>query len=184
MDNGHLNEEEIINAITIFGNKPLMVKDYVKSQKHYWDTACFIPAASDREKVISVINRFWELQGDDLNEGIVLREFVELAGLTVHSKSNMPLKQEYRLFFLNKKLIGCYDYWEEGNYPVAEKPPLDFFSQIAEGLHSHFFTLDVAKTTSGEWIIIETGDGKVTGLPDNANKTQFYKTMQEIFYPL
>lgn len=113
-DNGPINYETIFNAIEIFGNGPLIIKDYVKSQKHYWDTACFIPSAADKEKVKATINTFIHLQGEDLNEGIVIRKFIPLNNLAIHSKSGMPLKEEYRLFFLNKQLLGCYDYWEEG----------------------------------------------------------------------
>jgi len=174
MQDGKLNMSTVWDTLKTFGNAPLIVKDYVKSQKHYWDTACYIPNASDTEKAASVINRFLQLQGEDLNEGIVLREFIDLDDLTVHSKSGMPLKQEYRLFYVHGNLIGCYNYWEEGDYTSTEKPPIDFFTQIAQNIESNFFSLDIAKTKSGEWIIIETGDGQVAGIPDSADKHQFY----------
>lgn len=181
LENAQIKFEDVFDAIEIFGDAPLIVKDYVKSQKHYWDTACYIPKASDKERATSVIERFLELQGDDLNEGIVLREFIDLADLTTHSKSGMPLKQEYRLFYLNGNLVGCYNYWEEGDYPLAAQPPLDFFIQIAQSIESNFFTLDIAKTKRGEWIIIETGDGQVAGIPESADKQQFYNTLKENF---
>lgn len=174
VENQQVNYDEVFNAIKIFGNLPLIVKDFVKSQKHYWDTACFIPSAADKDKVKSVIEKFVELQNADLNEGLVIREFVELNDLTTHSKSGMPLKQEYRLFFLNGQLLGSYDYWEEGEYSADEHPPLDLFKDIAKGVESHFFSMDIAKTKSGEWIIIELGDGQVAGLPDKVNRLEFY----------
>lgn len=34
--------------------------------------------------------------------------------------------------------------------------------------------MDIAKTKLGEWIIIEIGDGQVSGLPDNADAKEFY----------
>ena len=116
VENQEVNYDQVFEAIAPFETSGLIIKDYVKSQKHYWDTACFIPIATDRDKVKSVINKFVELQNTDLNEGLVIREFVELNDLAIHSKSGMPLKQEYRLFFLNGQLLGCYNYWEEGEY--------------------------------------------------------------------
>jgi hypothetical protein len=177
MQPGDANYAKIFEIISVFGDSPLIVKDYVKSQKHYWETACYIDSAVNSEKVRSVIGRFLELQGTDLNEGLVIREFVELEELTKHSKSGMPLKLEYRLFYLQGKLIGCYEYWEEGVYSSEEIPPMESFQKIAETIESNFFSMDIAKTKAGEWIIVELGDGQVAGLPDSAEKNEFYKSM-------
>lgn len=174
VENQQVNYEQVFNEVKTFKNSSLIVKDFVKSQKHYWDTACFIPSATDKEKVKSIIERFVELQNTDLNEGLVIREFVELNDLTIHSKSGMPLKQEYRLFFLNGQLLGCYDYWDEGEYSADEQPPLDLFKKIAKTIKSNFFSMDIVKTKQGKWLIIELGDGQVTGLPDKMDRTQFY----------
>lgn len=181
VENQQVNYDEVFNVIEIFENSSLIVKDFVKSQKHYWDTACFIPSATDKDKVKSVIAKFVELQNTDLNEGLVIREFSELNDLTTHSKSGMPLKQEYRLFFLNGHLLGCYNYWEEGEYSTSEHPPLDTFKDIAKNIESHFFSMDIAKTKSGEWIIIELGDGQVAGLPDKVDRLEFYDLARQYY---
>ena len=172
--NQQVDFDSVFNIIAPFGEASLLIKDYVKSQKHYWDTACFIPSATDKDKVKSVVQKFVALQNTDLNEGLVIREFIELADLTIHSKSGMPLKQEYRLFFLNGYLLGCYNYWEEGEYSADEHPPLNVFTDIARKVESKFFTIDIAKTKGGEWIIIELGDGQVSGLPDKVDLLSFY----------
>ncbi|MCW3110489.1 MAG: hypothetical protein JWQ09_4995 [Segetibacter sp.] len=134
-----------------------------------------------QDKVKSVIQKFVELQNTDLNEGLVIREFVELNDLTIHSKSGMPLKQEYRLFFLNGQLLACYDYWEEGEYSADKHPPLDLFKDIAKGIESNFFSMDIAKTKNGEWVIIELGDGQVSGLPDNVDRLKFYDLARQYY---
>ena len=175
VENQQVNYEHLFNKIVTFGNAALIVKDFVKSQKHYWDTACFIPSAIDKDQVESVVQKFIELQNTDLNEGLVIREFVALNDLTTHSKSGMPLKQEYRLFFLNGNLLGCYNYWEEGEYSTEEHPPLSMFTEIAGKVENNFFSMDIAKTKTGKWIIIELGDGQVSGLPDKVNRNSFYK---------
>lgn len=59
--NSDFNYNEIMKTLKIFGDKPLILKDYVKSRKHEWNEACFIPSASNREAVERVVKRFVEL---------------------------------------------------------------------------------------------------------------------------
>ncbi len=172
-----LNDENIFQLAIEFGKKPIIVKDFVKSEKHNWEDACFIPNASDHDKVKAVVEKFIELRGDSLNEGLVFREFEELEFLTEHSKSKMPLTKEYRVFFANKKVIATFNYWDEGEYEETILK-LDSFIEIAQSIQSNFFTMDIAQKKNGEWIIIELGDGQVAGLPDNADKSKFYESIR------
>lgn len=167
----------LLEKANIFGSKPVILKDYVKSEKHDWETACFVPDASDKERLKSSINRLLELRGTYLNEGIVVREFVELNDLVLHSKSGMPLTEEYRLFFYNQKLVGIYDYWEEGEYTLS-KPDTAEFEEIAKTVESNFFSMDIARQKNGAFIIIELGDGQVAGLPDKTDRTEFYRRLK------
>jgi hypothetical protein len=171
--------EILIEKAKVFGNRPVIIKDFVKSEKHDWDTACFVDNASDTEKLKQTINNLILLRDKYLNEGIVVREFLELNDLTTHSKSGMPLKEEYRLFFYNKKLIGTYDYWEEGEY-LLSKPDTKEFEEIAKNIESNFFSMDIARKKNGELIIIELGDGQVAGLPDKMDKNEFYKNLKKL----
>src|SRR5450432_3294033 len=68
------NKDEVMALLRPFGEKPIIVKDYVKSRKHEWNEACYIPCASDRQAVERVVMGFLHLQGEDLNEGLVFRE--------------------------------------------------------------------------------------------------------------
>lgn len=174
---GKFNLEEFKNELGIFGNKAIVIKDYVKSQKHYWKEACYIPDASDKEQVNSVVAKFIELQDVDFNEGLVFREFIELEELTNHSESGMPLTKEFRVFVRNKKVMTTYKYWDEGDYKDVE-PLLERFEEIIQEIDSNFFTMDIAKKKDGDWIIVELGDGQVAGLPDNADKDEFYKQLR------
>lgn len=173
---GEFSMERLLQAVTVFGDAPLMVKDYVKSRKHDWETACYIPSAADAEKVAQVVQTFIDLQGEDLNEGIVIREFIELESLAVHPKSGMPLSKEFRLFFFEHQLLHAAPYWEEGEYQ-KELPPPNLFLDIAVRIQSRFFTMDVAKTKRGEWVIVELGDGQVAGLPERVDATAFYSAL-------
>ncbi|WP_334074216.1 ATP-grasp domain-containing protein [Paenibacillus sp. A14] len=171
----------LFEKMTVFRSKPVLVKDYVKSRKHEWEDACFIPDASDREGVRRVVENFLSRQGSELNGGVVIREFVPLAQLGVHPKSGMPLAQEYRLFFLDHKMIACLDYWDEAAYERASRVHVNLepFGNVAGGIASRFFTMDIAKTAGGEWLVIEVGDGQVSGLPIRADVEQFYRSIKD-----
>ncbi len=174
-----LDNDSVFKLTKEFGESPIILKDVVKSEKHNWEDACFIPNASNLDKVKSTIDKFIELRGNSLNEGLVFRQFEELEYLTEHSKSGMPLTKEFRIFFANKKIIKVFDYWDEGEYGET-KPELDIFIEIAQNIDSKFFTMDIAKKKNGDWIIMELGDGQVAGLPDNANRNEFYSKLKNV----
>ena len=172
--------DKLIEKTEIFRQKAVILKDYVKSEKHNWDTACYVSDASDNGNLKKSIKKLIELRDKYLNEGIVVREFIELNDLTIHSKSGMPLTEEYRLFFCNKKLVGIYDYWEEGEYKLS-KPDTTEFEEIAKQIESNFFSMDIARQKNGELIIIELGDGQVAGLPEKTNRNEFYKQLKNCY---
>lgn len=172
--------DELLEKTKVFKQNPVIVKDYVKSEKHDWETACFVNNASNLEKLKSTIYKLIDLRGKYFNKGIVVREFIELNDLTIHSKSGMPLTEEYRLFFCGKKLIDVYDYWEEGEYKF-EKPNTTEFEKIAKQIDSVFFSMDIARQKNGALIIIELGDGQVAGLPDKANRDKFYSILKNCY---
>lgn len=172
--------DAVMALLAPLGNVPLIVKDFVKSRKHEWDEACFIPSASDREAVRRVTTRFIELQDDSLTGGLVFREFVELEPLTTHSKSGMPLTKEFRVFVLDGKPLLTVEYWDEGEYR-GERPPVDLFLDVAARVKSRFFSMDVARRTDGTWIIMELGDAQVAGLPDRLDPAVFYEALAARF---
>ena len=122
--------------------------------------------------------RFLALQGANLNEGLVFREFVPFEPLAWHSKSGMPLTKEFRLFFLDGKLLLSTAYWDEGEYGDLQ-PPIERFQQLAQNIQSRFFTMDVAKQLYGDWMIVELGDGQVAGLPEQTDLTAFYEGLRD-----
>ena len=176
---GDVSIDELMKALQPFVDRPVIVKDFVKSRKHEWHEACYIPRASDREAVERVVGRFLELQGEDLNEGLVFREFVEFEPLTSHSVSGMPLTKEFRLFVLDGQIIFTVPYWEEGDYGNEGEHalPIDTFSSIAGRIQSRLFSMDVARKRDGTWNIVELGDGQVTGLPTRADVEAFYRRL-------
>ena len=176
---GAVDFEEVYALTAKFGKVPIIVKDFVKSQKHNWEEACFIPDASDNRSVKLVVSKFIELQGESLTRGLVFRRFEELEFLVNHSKSGMPLTREFRLFFCNGELLNVFEYWDDGDYG-SQSPDLKSFIDLAKDVESNFFTMDIARRKDGAWIVIELGEGQVSGVPDHANKSSFYEKLQAI----
>jgi hypothetical protein len=171
-----VDPDRVMELLRPFGDAPVIVKDYVKSRKHEWAEACYIPSASDRSAVERIVRRFMELQGEDLAEGLVFREYVELQPIGEHPKSGMPLTEEYRLFFLDGEPIMTAEYWESGAYGGTQ-PEQEPFLALAKGVHSSFFTMDVARRATGDWIVVELGDAQVAGMPERGDPEQFYRAM-------
>jgi ATP-grasp domain, R2K clade family 3 len=178
----HVSMDRVMDLLRPFGMKPIILKDFVKSQKHYWEEACYIPSASDRQAVERVVRRFLVLQGPDLKEGLVFREYVELEPLAVHTKSLMPLTKEYRVFYLDGEPIYTVEYWDEGDYEGTTPPP-GLFRDIARAVRSRFFAMDLAQRRDGEWIIVELGDGQVAGLPEPTDLREFYTAVKDHWPP-
>lgn len=167
---------EIMDMLRVFGDGPVVLKDYVKSQKHRWKEACFIPCASDEAAVKRVVDSFADYLDGSPTGGLVFREFLELDSVGVHSKSGMPLTNEYRLFFFDGAPLVSAPYWDEGSYD-ANAAPVEELVGIAEQVQSCFFTMDVARKKTGEWAIIELGDGQVAGLLDTIAPQAFYEAL-------
>ena len=54
---------------------PAVLKDWVKSMKHYWNEVVYIPDLRDPDVVRAIATRFLELRAEDLVGGLVLRAF-------------------------------------------------------------------------------------------------------------
>lgn len=153
---------------------PYIVKDYVKSRKHEWYDACFIKDIADRENAEKVIRNFVERQGASLVGGIVLRRFEALKQTGFHERSGMPLSEEYRAFIYAGKIMMIDNYWTEhgeGKISVEEKL---WIESIASRVKSNFVTVDIARKEDGSLIIMELGDGQVSGL-QQIKAEDFYK---------
>ncbi|GGQ96602.1 ATP-grasp domain-containing protein [Deinococcus ruber] len=174
-----LDWNAVQSALSSFGPGGVIVKDYVKSRKHEWHEACFIPDAADSAHATQVIQTFLTRQGNEFQGGLVLRAFEEFAALTEHSRSGMPLTREYRLFFLDGTIISADAYWEEGEYP-AEALPLASFWATGKRVHSRFFTMDVAQRQDGVWRVVELGDGQVAGLPERMDRSRLYAALSSV----
>lgn len=170
-------ENLISTLINIFGASSLILKDYVKSRKQDWHQACFIPNC---EAAPQIVKNFLEIQGDELTGGLVFREFIEFKKIGIHSKSKMPLINEWRQFYSNGRMFYQAPYWgAEANYVDCAFPSPSDFASTAVMLDVPFLTIDVAADCDGKWQIIEIGDGGSSGIPEGGNVIEFYNSLYQ-----
>lgn len=141
-----------------------IVKDFVKSRKHEWYDACFIEDIQDRENASRVIRNFVERQAERLVGGIVLRKFEALKQIGFHKNSGMPLSEEYRVFIYAGRLLVMDDYWRDKREVKLTEKEYAWVESIAGRVKSSFVTVDLARKEDGSLIIMEFGDGQVSGL--------------------
>lgn len=174
------NEENIENILLKVKqlNGPYIVKDYVKSRKHEWYDACFIKNISDIANTTRVIRNFVERQGDSLVGGIVLRKFMDLHQIGFHERSGMPISEEYRIFVYAGKILIMDNYWTEKDDVRLSDDEIRWIECIAKKVRSNFVTIDIARKDDGKLMIMEFGDGQVSGLQQIEAK-DFYQSFEQ-----
>ena len=158
---------------------PYVVKDYVKSLKHYWKDAAYVKDIGDQKEVNRVVTNFIRLQGDQLLDGIVLRKYEPLRFIGYHPESGMPLSEEYRVFVLQNQIININNYWQTDIKKSFTEQEYAWIREVAENISSNFITVDLARKKDGSLIIMEMGDGQVSGLQE-LSADKFYQSIEAI----
>jgi ATP-grasp domain-containing protein len=161
-------------AARSLGPGPLVVKDFVKSAKHRWREACFLPDASDRPAFDAVCSALRADRGERFEKGFVFRRYLPLRERGT-SMLGAPLHDELRLFFFRGGLLPL---------PVYDDAPggraqFERFGAIARRFQSPFLTIDVALADDEHWLVVESGDGGVSGIPPAIDDASFYAALGE-----
>lgn len=154
-----------------FSSEYFILKDSVKSEKHNPDLFK-IPVKITGEELHSKILKFIDERGTLYNDGIMFKECVDLA-INPEGKVN-----EWRVFVLNHKIISIR---QNTGIDNIESPPVEWTASMITNVQSNFFTLDVAQKQDGVWVVIETGDGQVSGLSPGQNELEFYSLIKAEF---
>jgi hypothetical protein len=141
-------DADLAELVAPLGDGPGIVKDFVKSRKHEWDEACYIPDLTDTPALTRVVRTFVERQAESLAGGIVLRAFEQFD------------RGEARVWWLDGKPILVSPHPDTPD--VNPDPDL---SVVPSGALPRFATTDLARRSDGEWRVIEVGDGQVSDLP-------------------
>ncbi|KPI30910.1 hypothetical protein OV450_1687 [Actinobacteria bacterium OV450] len=139
-----------------------IVKDYVKSRKHEWEQACFIPDLADTVQLTRVVQRFVELQEEFLTGGIVLRAFEAFPRLE-------SVAAEVRVWWLDGE-PRLFTPHPDSPFERGLKPDLDHVGPAVRRLGCRFITTDVALRSDGTWRVVEVGDGQVSDLHQSSSQ--------------
>lgn len=172
------NMDDVLRLAGRLNDGAYIVKDYVKSRKHEWHDACFIKNIRDRDALQKVVGNFIERQGKDLVGGVVLRKYEQLRQIGFHEKSGMPLAEEYRVFIYAGRILVIDDYWEKKSGTQITDKEYTWIESIANRVKSNFVTVDLARKEDGTLVIMEFGDGQVSGL-QQLKAEEFYRTFRE-----
>ena len=166
-----LSDKGIIRVLNQFSG-PVTIKDFVKSRKHEWYSAFYIPNAQNFSQALEVIHNFITRQGENLVGGLVIREFVPLLQTGTYL-SNNPTFEEYRVFYWQRNPFVVIDYWGK-NFESLNANDQQFIKKQGADIKSSFFTIDFARKINGDLTIMEIGDAQVSGL-QNFDVNHFYR---------
>ncbi|MGW5670047.1 ATP-grasp domain-containing protein [Micromonospora sp. NPDC003776] len=136
------------------GPGPAVLRDYVKSAKHHWHEAAFVPDLEDGDAAWRIAGRLRELRQDDFTGGFVLRRFEALTGA------------EVRTWWIDGRcaLVGAHPDTPEES-PESDRPDVSLIASAVAALDLAFVTVDLARHADGRWRVVELGDGQVSDRP-------------------
>lgn len=155
-----------------------ILKDYVKSAKHRWREACFLPAHTSRTDFEAILQAFLHERGSLFEKGLVFRRYHPLVQLGEDMRGQ-PIHEEYRLFCVNGKVIAHAPFRNPKELASQQR----IWEMLAARFTNRFISLDVARQVDDTWIVVEAGDGGVSGLPLSIDPDDFYRALWQSLAP-
>ena len=150
-----------------------VVKGETNSLKRLWSTHMF---ARSRDELSGVMSRVMD---DTLvgTQKLIIRPFIPLE-VVEEGINGVQATNEWRFMFMNGIGIGQGYYWSWVENPPTATPPeaLALAKRAAARLPCPFVCIDVAKTLSGEWKVVEVNAGEQAGL-SLIDPFEFYNNM-------
>ncbi len=143
---------------------PIFVKGTIQSMKAKGLKAC---VANNLEELRKISDSLFAQSRRSLGK-VILREYLDLR-YTRKGPGDFPLGREYRAFVLDQKVVGLGYYWEDKDELSAlnaneESIILELAREVSRRLRVPFLTVDIGQLQSGEWRVIEVGDGQFSGV--------------------
>ncbi len=149
-----------------------MVKDYVKSVKGS-DFPKFFTRETTDEEFRKAMELFYKYRGDLISGGLCFKEYVDL--MTYGDKTN-----EYRAFYVANEIATVTRNSLQPSY--TSNPPRSLLEKY-KNLPSKFYTIDFGELSDGGWMILEAGDGSVSGPSEGQNLEAFYRAISMCLNP-
>jgi hypothetical protein len=139
---------------------PFFLKGSRQTSRHR-AALSIIRSAEDYYRAIEVYREDPILRQQDL----VCREFVSLCPVPHTATEKIPPSFEFRSFWWRDCCVGAGQYWSKSyNWNSEEKKAaLSIARKAARLLNLLFVVIDVARTITGEWIVIECNDAQESG---------------------
>lgn len=90
--------------------------------------------------------------------------FEKLKQIGFHPESGMPIAEEYRVFIFAGHVHTIDDYWREGEKVSLSDSEMKWIESLAQRVKSNFVSMDIGRREDGSLMIMEFGDGQVSGL--------------------
>jgi hypothetical protein len=137
--------------------------------------------AESKDAALKLGERLKE-DSDLADQGIVYRRFVPLKTFEI-GRNGLPYTNEWRLFYLGTALLDAGYYWSVGDcvsQATIGEAGLRLAQHIAEivARFATFYTLDLAETESGDWILIEINDAQMA-VPSEHDLDKLYGKLKE-----
>lgn len=154
-------QDDFTRACAELGPGAAVLRDYVKSMKHYWDEAAFIPDLSDTSAAWKVAARFRELREDEFTGGFVVRRYEHFSSA------------EARTWWVDGTcaLVTAHPDSPDDLPPAGLDP--EPFAPLIAALGLPFVTADLVRRGDGTWRVVEVGDGQVSDRPASAPPADF-----------
>jgi len=159
----NVNYDTVVDTFDNF-----MVKDYVKSVKGY-DFPQSITSSISEEEFDALLKKFKELRGDLFTGGYIFKEYLQF-------KKYGNATNEWRCFYVGGKTLALNR--NSGQAASVPSPPENLVFRCSS-LQSAYYTVDFAELEDGSWIVVETGDGQVSGLASSQNAMLYYTLLSE-----
>jgi hypothetical protein len=154
---------------------PFVLKGRTSSFKHHWAELMFARDKAEAAAKAEVLRQRQVIA----QQGLLFRRYVPLEAFG-RTDSGLPISNEWRFFFVGRRLIASGYYWAR---LAAGGPPPDpaaeaFARACADrvGDRAVFFVADVARTVDGRWVLIELNDGQTSGLAA-IDPDEFYREL-------
>jgi hypothetical protein len=143
-----------------------MVKDFVKSVKGT-EFPRFFDENTTQETFDHWMDVFYELRDEEITDGICVKEYRDL-------KRYGGTTNEWRVFYMNQvPATVTLNSLHPESFPAPDRALIEKYTD----LESPFYTLDFAELADGGWMIVEAGDGGVSGLCYRQDIREFYAIM-------